>query len=56
MYGDPPEESESSLGVKTNKVNTEAENLIALFEAQKDRLNDIFTRATDFLSKNLFIN
>jgi len=56
VYGDPPEESESSLGVKTNKVNTEAENLIALFDAQKDRLNDIFTRATDFLSKNQFIN
>ena len=56
VYGDPPEESESSLGVKTNKVNTEAENLIALFETQKDRLNDIFTRATDFLSKNQFIN
>jgi len=56
VYADPPEESESSLGVKTNKVNTEAENLIALFEAQKDRLNDIFTRATDFLSKNQFIN
>ena len=56
VYADPPEESESSLGVKTNKVNTEVENLIALFEAQKDRLNDIFTRATDFLSKNQFIN
>ena len=56
VYADPPEETESSLGVKTNKVNTESENLIALFDAQKDRLNDIFTRATDFLSKNQFIN
>jgi len=56
VYGDPPEETESSLGVKTNKVNAESENLIALFGAQKDRLNDIFNRATDFLSKNQFIN
>ena len=56
MYGDPPEETDSSLGVKTNKVNTESENLIALFGAQKDRLNNIFNRATDFLSKNQFIN
>ena len=56
VYGDPPEETESSLGVKTNKVNEESENLIALFDAQKDRLNNIFNRATDFLSKNQFIN
>ena len=56
VYGDPPPASPSSLGVKTNKVNTESQNLIALFDAQKDRLNGIFTRATEFLSKNQFVN
>ena len=46
----------ASLGLKTEKVNNNTEELIDLFNDQKDKLNNIFNRATDFLSKNQFIN
>ena len=49
-------ENPAPLGLKTQKVNNDAEELIDLFNDQKEKLNTIFSRATDFLSKNQFIN
>ena len=49
-------ENPAPLGLKTQKVNNDAEELIDLFNDQKEKLNTIFNRATDFLSKNQFIN
>ena len=49
-------ENPAPLGLKTQKVNNDTEELIDLFNDQKEKLNTIFNRATDFLSKNQFIN
>ena len=46
----------SSMGIKTEKINNNAESLIDSINSQKERLNNIFNRATDFLSKNQYIN
>ena len=46
----------TELGVKTEKVNTDTESLIDKFNNQKQQLNNIFNKATDFLSRNQFIN
>jgi hypothetical protein len=49
-------ENPAPLGLKTEQVNTDTEELIDLFNEQKEKLNTIFNRTTDFLSKNQFIN
>ena len=49
-------ENPAPLGLQTNKVNKDTEDLIDLFNEQKVHLNAIFNRATDFLSRNQFIN
>jgi len=49
-------ENPAPLGLKTQKVNNDTEELIDLFNEQKEKLNTIFNRTTDFLSKNQFIN
>ena len=49
-------ENPAPLGLKTEQVNTDTENLIELFNNQKNQLNVIFNKATDFLSRNQFIN
>ena len=46
----------TELGMKTEKINTDTENLIDKFNNQKEQLNNIFNKATDFLSRNQFIN
>ena len=55
--GVPPSNSEKTeLGLKTDQVNTDTENLIDKFNNQKVQLNNIFNKATDFLSRNQFVN
>ena len=49
-------ENPAPLGLKTSKVNKDTEDLIDLFKEQKERLNVIFNKATDFLSRNQFVN
>ena len=49
-------ENPAPLGLQTNKVNKDTEDLIELFTKQKDQLNVIFNKATDFLSRNQFVN
>ena len=49
-------EHPASLGLKTQQINTDTENLIDAFNNQKQQLNLIFNKATDFLSRNQFIN
>ena len=49
-------ENPAPLGLKTEQVNTDTENLINLFNNQKDQLNMIFNKTTDFLSRNQFNN
>ena len=49
-------ENPAPLGLKTNKVNRDTEDLIELFKDQKERLNVVFNKATDFLSRNQFVN
>ena len=44
------------MGLKTEKINTDTENLIESIKNQKEQLNLIFNKATDFLSRNQFIN
>ena len=46
----------TELGMKTAQVNTDTESLIDKFNNQKEQLNNIFNKATDFLSRNQFIN
>ena len=48
--------NKTELGMKTAQVNTDTENLIDLFNKQKEDLNTIFNKATNFLSRNQFIN
>ena len=52
----PIETDTTELGVKTEKINTDTESLIDKFNNQKEQLNNIFNKATDFLSRNQFIN
>lgn len=57
LPGEPVQNREKTeLGIKTGRVEKEAENLIDLFNNQQDQLNVIFNKATDFLSRNQFIN
>ena len=49
-------EHPASLGLKTQQINMDTENLIDAFNNQKQQLNLIFNKATDFLSRNQFIN
>tara|TARA_Y100000310_G_scaffold222421_1_gene224134 strand:- start:2471 stop:4111 length:1641 start_codon:yes stop_codon:yes gene_type:complete len=46
----------TELGMKTAQINTDTENLIDKFNNQKEQLSNIFNKATDFLSRNQFIN
>ena len=48
--------TKTQVGLKTERVDQSSEELIELFNRQKDQLNMIFNKATDFLSKNQFIN
>ena len=57
LPGAPPQNiTKTELGVKTEKINTDTEDLIDKFNNQKVQLNKIFNNATDFLSRNQFIN
>ena len=49
-------ENPAPLGLKTQKINTNTANLINRFNNQKEQLNNIFNKATDFLSRNQFVN
>jgi len=49
-------ENPSSLGLATQSINESSEELIELFSEQKEVLDKLFIRATDFLSKNQFVN
>jgi len=53
---EPIQTEETELGVKTEKINTDTENLITHLNSQKEQLNNIFNKATSFLSRNQFIN
>ena len=46
----------TDLGIKTNNVNNSTEDLIDAFNAQKEQLNMIFNRVTEYLSENQFVN
>jgi hypothetical protein len=46
----------TDLGIKTNNVNNDTEDLIDAFNAQKEQLNMIFSRVTEYLSENQFVN
>ena len=46
----------TDLGIKTNNINNSAEDLIDAFNAQKEQLNMIFNRVTEYLSENQFVN
>ena len=46
----------TDLGIKTNKVNNNTEDLIDAFNEQKEQLNMIFNRVTEYLSENQFVN
>ena len=46
----------TDVGVKTNSVNNDTETLIDAFNEQKEQLNAIFTKVTDYLSENQFVN
>jgi len=49
-------EKPSPMGLKTQTIGKNNDNLIELFSEQKEDLNKLFIRATDFLSKNQFVN
>jgi len=49
-------EKPSSMGLKTQTIGKNNDSLIELFSEQKEVLNKLFIRATDFLSKNQFVN
>lgn len=46
----------TDLGIKTNDINSNAEDLIDAFNEQKEQLNVIFSRVTEYLSENQFVN
>jgi len=46
----------TDIGIKTNNVNNSTEDLIDAFNAQKEQLNMIFNRVTEYLSENQFVN
>ena len=46
----------TELGMKTSKVSNDTEELIESFNIQKENLNMIFTKVTDYLSENQFVN
>ena len=46
----------TDLGIKTNNVNNDTEDLIDAFNEQKEQLNMIFNRVTEYLSENQFVN
>ena len=46
----------TDLGIKTNNVNNNTEDLIDAFNEQKEQLNMIFNRVTEYLSENQFVN
>ena len=57
LPGAPKQNIEKTeIGMKTAQINTDTENLIDKFNNQKEQLNNIFNKATDFLSRNQFIN
>ena len=56
VFGSVNTTTKTQVGLKTERVDQSSEELIELFNRQKDQLNMIFNKATDFLSKNQFIN
>jgi hypothetical protein len=48
--------TKTEVGMKTAEVNNNSEQLINSFNEQKEKLNNIVDKATNFLSRNQFIN
>ena len=52
----PTQSTKTEVGMKTAEVNNNSEQLIDSFNEQKEKLNNIIDKATNFLSRNQFIN
>ena len=52
----PTQSTKTEVGMKTAEVNNNSEQLIDSFNEQKEKLNNIINKATNFLSRNQFIN
>ena len=46
----------TDLGIKTNNIDNNVEDLIDAFNKQKEQLNMIFNKVSDYLSENQFVN
>ena len=49
-------ENPSAMGLMTQTIDENSDDLIEMFSRQKEVLDRLFIRATDFLSKNQFVN
>ena len=52
----PTQSTKTEVGMMTAEVNNNSEQLIDSFNEQKEKLNNIVDKATNFLSRNQFIN